>query len=46
MVVAVAVATFFALMGPLFEAALYAAAGSGPIEIPKICCYRWICWLC
>jgi len=22
------------------------AAGDGPIELPKICCYRWFCWLC
>jgi hypothetical protein len=43
MAVAVGVATFFAVMGPLFEA----VASATPIYIPKLCCCRYLgCFLC
>ena len=22
------------------------SADDGPIKLPKVCCYKWICWLC
>jgi len=23
-----------------------AAADNGPVIVPRICCFRWFCWLC
>ena len=37
---------FTAPDSPSIAAPIAAAAGDGPVQVPKICCFRWICWVC